>query len=187
MHRIAFVCIGAVLLGVLFRTSQAVSQSAPAASQPRAAATTRPDADALRRTFKESLTGVTLTGTWRMHRGPRPVDRPTLGEARPETYRIVSADHEDGDRWIIRARIQFDEADVTLPLRVRVVWADDTPVITVDELNVPGIGVYSARVMIYRGYYCGTWFGTGYGGVMSGEIVRAAEDGDQPPAGDGGS
>ena len=116
-----------------------------------------------------------------MHRGEKPADKPTLVDARPESYAIVSADHEKDDLWIIRARIQFAENDVTLPVRVRVVWAEDTPIITVDEVSIPGIGVYTARVMIYRGYYCGTWFGKDYGGVMSGEIIKTpAEDSKTP-------
>src|SRR4030095_9990484 len=93
----------------------------------------------LEKQFKESLTGVTLTGSWRMHRGEKPADKASLSDPKPESYQIVSADHEKDDFWIIRARIQFAENDVTLPVRVRVVWAEDTPIITVDEVHFPRI------------------------------------------------
>ena len=80
----------------------------------------------------------------------------TLGDPRPETYVIETAEKDRDDWWVIVARIKFNEADVKLPVRVRVVWAGDTPVITVDDFQFPGMGKYAARVMIYRGYYCGT-------------------------------
>ena len=96
-----------------------------------------------------------ITGSDRILRGEKPADKPTLGDPRPETYEIVSADHERDDFWIVRARIQFAENDIKLPVRVRVVWAEDTPVITVDEVSIPGIGVYTARVMILTSVLCG--------------------------------
>jgi hypothetical protein len=34
--------------------------------------------------------------------------------------------------------------------------------------------------MVYRGYYCGTWFGKSYGGVMSGEIVKTPAEVNNP-------
>jgi hypothetical protein len=133
-----------------------------------------PDRAELERRFRQTLTGATLRGQWQMSRfdGDRAGD---LSEPRSETYAIQSAEKSDGDYWIITARIQFGERDATLPVRVRVVWAGDTPVITLDDLNLPLLGKYSARVMIYRDYYSGTWFGAGYGGVMAGQITHAAE------------
>ena len=81
----------------------------------------------------------------------------------------------EGDKWIIQARIQYADKDITIPIMVRVVWAGDTPVITLDEMTLPFLGTYSARVMIYRDFYSGTWFGGCYGGVMSGQISRPAD------------
>lgn len=122
----------------------------------------------LEKQFAESLRNVVFTGSWQMSGDDR-----KLGAPRNDRYSIESAHKADGDWWVIKARIQYEDHDVTLPVRVRVVWAEDAPVITLDELNLPGLGVYSARVMVFRGYYAGTWFAPGHGGVMSGQIVEA--------------
>lgn len=127
----------------------------------------------LEQRFRESLAGVVLKGTWRMTtdlKGKSP-----LSEPKEEKYSITNVEKIDGDKWVINARIQFADKDVTIPVPVRVVWAEDTPIITINELTMPMLGTYSARVMVYRGYYCGTWFGPNYGGVMSGEITRPTE------------
>ncbi|MGE3181627.1 MAG: hypothetical protein AB7N71_08355, partial [Phycisphaerae bacterium] len=118
--------------------------------------------------FADTLKNVDLVGSFRMTRDL--AKKEPLGDPIPEKYGITSAVKDDGEWWIVTARIQYMNNDVQMPVRVRVVWADDTPVITVDDVMIPGIGKYSARVMIYRGYYCGTWFGANYGGVMSGEV-----------------
>lgn len=120
--------------------------------------------------FRRTLTNAVLKGSWRMT-GDLAGKEP-LGKPRDETYSISSVEKLDDDRWQINARIQFGDKDVTIPVVVRVVWAEDTPIITINELTMPLLGTYSARVMIYRNYYCGTWFGPNYGGVMSGEIVK---------------
>jgi len=125
--------------------------------------------------FKRVLTGATLQGVWQMT--SKDAKDQTLTDPRAESYRISDATKLEGDRWIISARIQYGDKDVTLPVPVRVVWAEDTPVITLDDLTLPMLGTYSARVMFYQGFYCGTWFcgGKGYGGVMSGRIVHEEE------------
>jgi hypothetical protein len=62
------------------------------------------------------------------------------------------------------------------------VWAEDTAIITLDKMALPGLGTYSARVMVYRGFYAGTWFGTNYGGVLSGQIVKEEKKATSKPA-----
>lgn len=136
----------------------------------------------LERQFKETFTNATLKGTWQMTgKGGLAGDDP-LTEPRPDTYEISSAAKLTGDHWLITARIRFADTDVTLPVPVRVLWAGDTPVITVDSWNLPGVGAYSARVMIFGRLYCGVWFSTekDYGGTMSGRILH------QPPPTPGG-
>ena len=95
-----------------------------------------------------------------------------LSEAREDKYTITKVSKSSDDYWVVSARVQYADKDVTIPISVRVVWAGDTPIITLDKLAMPGLGTYSARVMIYRGFYCGTWFGANYGGVMSGQILK---------------
>ena len=47
---------------------------------------------------------------------------------------------------------------------VNAVWAAD--------LAIPGLGSYTARVLLYRDQYAGTWSGKKGGGQMFGKIVR---------------
>lgn len=128
-----------------------------------------PDAErrsALERKFQETLSGAVLVGKWRLVRGDK------LGEEKGDRYSLGKVTRVRGDTWTIEARIQFGEKDVAIPVPVKVLWAGDTPVITVDKLWLPGLGTYTARVVVHNGLYAGTWFGTGYGGLMSGTIVR---------------
>ena len=120
----------------------------------------------LEKRFRDTLTGATLTGGWRL------VTDGKLGKEREEKYSISSATKVSKDYWLITARIQYAGRDVTVPVPVKVLWAGDTPIITVTDLGVPGLGTYTARVMVYRDLYTGTWFGPGHGGLMSGSIVK---------------
>ena len=118
--------------------------------------------------FKEALTNATLDGRWYL------IKDGELGKERREKYSISTATKIPlvTDGWLILARVQYGDKDVTLPVPVRVKWAGDTAVIQVTDAGLPGLGTYTARVMIYNGYYAGTWFGKGYGGILSGKIVK---------------
>ncbi len=130
------------------------------------------DRAALEQQFIKTLSGATLSGHWQMVAFETDSQNPTLQPPRSEQYSITEVTKLQDDHWVLKARIQYAEKDVTLPVMVRVLWAGDTPVITVDQLVLPFLGTYSARVMIYRDFYSGTWFGDCYGGVMSGQITR---------------
>ena len=77
-----------------------------------------------------------------------------------------------GKDWLITARIQYGDKDITVPLMLPVEWAGDTPVITLTDLTIPGAGTFTARVLLYRGQYAGTWSAKDHGGEMFGKIVR---------------
>jgi hypothetical protein len=127
------------------------------------------------RAFAELLTGAVLEGTWQMtHFAPD--QEPVLGEPRSERYTIEKAEKTLDEHWIITARVQYADKDVALPVPVRVIWADDTPVITLDSMNLPMLGTYSARVMFHKGFYSGVWYGATYGGTMSGRVTRPPAD-----------
>lgn len=164
-----------LLVGVTVGTAQQASQpkggaqSKPTTSQP---AKKKLDRAELEKRFEEAMTNVTLDGIYQTARDGQPFSDP-----KADKYLIESIHKAEADWWVFKARIDFGGNDAVLPIRVRVTWAEDTPVITVDETTFPGIGTYSARVMVYRDYYAGTWFGTGYGGVMSGKIVKNPPDG----------
>src|SRR6202035_1050105 len=97
------------------------------------------------------------------------------GQEKPGTdqYTIVKVTKEEGDNWTFVARIQFAGRDVNLPIRVPVKWAGDTPVIEVTDAGLPGLGTSTARVLIYKGRYAGTWSGQGHGGQLWGRIDPA--------------
>ena len=139
--------------------------------------------------LQQLLTGAVFTGTWQMTSFTPGKAQYPLTTPKPEKYTISKVERGADDYWIITSRIQYADKDVEVPVLVRVVWSGDTPVITVDDLAVPLIGTYSARVMIYRGFYAGTWFGKGYGGVLSGQITKPTKNGDDTaedvPAGSG--
>ena len=79
-----------------------------------------------------------------------------------------------GDIWLFTARIQYGSHDVTIPLPLRVVWAGDTPIITLDKMPILGIGSFTARVMIFNDQYAGMWDGGNHGGLMFGKITKPA-------------
>ncbi len=129
--------------------------------------------------FIEALSGATLAGTWQVTRGKGLSG--ALSEPKSEKYTIASVIRAGGDNYIISARIEFGEADVTIPIPVRVVWAEDTPTITITAMALPMLGNYSARVMIHEGFYAGVWYNGSktYGGILSGQVVKT-EKADKP-------
>jgi adenosylhomocysteine nucleosidase len=116
--------------------------------------------------FQETLSGVTLVGHFTITGGE---DSDTLRE---EKYTITKVTKLSDDYWFFFARIQYGGRDVTVPLKLEVKWADDTPIITLTDLELPGLGTYTARVIIYRGQYAGTWSGGRYGGHLFGTITK---------------
>ena len=120
--------------------------------------------DALDRKFAEMMNGVTLVG-----RSSRTNSDRISGE---ERYVINSVTKLTGDTWLFNSRFQYSGHDIPLPVPVTIKWAGDTPVITVTDLAIPGMGTYTARVVLYREQYAGTWSGKKDGGQMFGKIVR---------------
>lgn len=136
-------------------------EPAPPAPGPPAVAT----AAELHRKFAETLNQVKLVGQFTI------VGQP--GEPRKEEYEIQSVSKlPEGDDWQFRARIKYGEFDLTLPLRLEVKWAGDTPVITLTNFTIPALGTFGARVVIHDGKYAGTWSHGEVGGHMFGTIEK---------------
>jgi hypothetical protein len=90
-----------------------------------------------------------------------------------EVYEIQSVQKfGDQDLWIFTARIQYGQKDVTLPMPLPVKWVGDIPVITMDEMNIPGLGTFSAHVVIDGKKYAGTWSHGKVGGHLYGKITK---------------
>src|SRR5436305_4375436 len=124
----------------------------------------------LTKKLEDDLTNVKLIGqftvTGRENRDPK-----------PEEYTINSAMKlPDGDLWLLKARIKYGDKDVTVPIPLEIKWAGDTPVITLTNLAIPGLGSFTSRVVIYEGRYAGTWQHDRVGGHLFGKIEKAAAD-----------
>ncbi|HEY2880956.1 MAG TPA: hypothetical protein VGJ15_00950 [Pirellulales bacterium] len=119
----------------------------------------------LEKKFSESLANVTLQGHYT-------TGGETGAAPREDKYQIESATKISGDMWLLKVRIQYGGHDVSAPLPLRVVWSGDTPVITLDKMNIPGFGTFTARVMFFQGRYTGMWDGVGHGGILYGTITK---------------
>ena len=117
--------------------------------------------------FKEMMTGVVMEGRWCL------VEDGELTEEKEESYRILDVLKAGGDTWIIRAQIKFGDREATVPVPVMVKWAGETPVITLDEnTQIPQLGKYTARVVLHKGTYAGTWSGGEKKGLLHGIIKK---------------
>ena len=89
----------------------------------------------------------------------------------PERYEISGVTKLDGDRWRFDARVQYGSVDATLPIVVPDVWAGDTPMVSITDFAIPGLGEeFGARVIFHDERYAGTWNHGRYGGLMYGTI-----------------
>lgn len=119
--------------------------------------------------LERSLTGAVLVGHFT-------VSGHDTFEPKPERYELTGVKHVGDDNWMFAARIKYGEHDVTLPITLPIKWAGDTPVITVDKMAFPGLGTYTARVMIYDDHYAGFWSGANHGGHLYGVIEHGPTD-----------
>ena len=94
-----------------------------------------------------------------------------------EEYHIVSAEKdEEGDQWVLVARIKYNNKDVKVPIGIEIKWAGETPVITAQDLTIPFMGTFNARVLINEGQYAGTWAHGKVGGHLFGTITKLEKE-----------
>ena len=99
----------------------------------------------------------------------------------PERYEIAGVSKLDGDRWRFDVRLQYGDVDATLPVAVPMLWAGDTPMVSLTDFAIPGLGEgFGARVVFYGDRYAGTWDHGEIGGMMYGTI--APRSGEPPPS-----
>ena len=142
------------------------SRETPVKTNPDKPKPTQPELEAK---FKATLTKATFTGRWCGIKDGK------LGPEKEDKYTILGVNKVGGDVWLINARIQYGGKDITAPIPVQVKWAGDTAVIIVDDVGVPGSGSYSARLLIYKNTYAGSWTGGDHGGLMNGVITNEKE------------
>lgn len=165
--RLRNVAIGALVVACL---AAARGSAAEPAADPSHAP---PDREALERRFEEMLSGSTLVGYFT-----------TTGEEQeeplsPDKYTIEKVTKLNTGYWRFDARIQYQGRDQLFRMPVPVEWAGDTPVVTLTNVLVPGLGTFTARVLFYDGHYAGTWSGGDHGGHMFGQVVKTPP-GDEP-------
>ena len=118
----------------------------------------------LEKQFEQMMTGAVLVG------------RSTLdnrdGLSGEERYSIDRVTKLGGDMWMFQARMKLGNHEIPLPIPVTIKWAGDTPVITLTDMSIPRMGSYTARVVLYRNRYAGTWSGKDHGGELFGAIVH---------------
>lgn len=125
-----------------------------------------PSPEAIKKLEKE-LTGAKMTGQFTVT-GKMKDDKLSK-----EEYTIESAKKlDEGDTWLIKARIKYGDKDSVFPVPVEIKWAGDTPVITLDKVTIPGLGTFSSRVVIHDGKYAGTWQHDQVGGHLFGTIGK---------------
>lgn len=103
-------------------------------------------------------------------------DHDDSGAAKPESYTIGQVEKlPEPDLYRLTTRIQYGETDTEVPIDLKILWSGNTPVITLDNLWIPGMGTFSARVLVHQGRYAGTWSHGDKGGHLFGRIEKAAD------------
>jgi hypothetical protein len=133
-----------------------------------------PDAKAIEAremAFSKAMSKTVLVGSFTID--GRESDAPL----KPERYEIESVTKASGNLWIFTARIKYGNLDTKLPITVPVEWAGDTPMVSLTNASIPGLGeAFSARVIFHDNRYAGTWQHGKIGGHMFGRIEKQSEE-----------
>lgn len=159
---IAKLVAGAAVLALGFGLGWVVAKSGAGQAVPAASLTD------LERDFAERMRQVVLVGHFTVD------GRETVGGS-PERYEIAGVSKVGDDQWRFDVRMVYASVDVTLPVVVPVVWAGDTPMVSITDFGIPGLdGTFTARVFFYDDRYGGSWEHHreqgGGGGLMYGHI-----------------
>ena len=129
-----------------------------------------PSQEELNKKLKQDLTNVKLIGSFTV--AGKETETP-----KAEEYTITSAlKLPEPDLWLLKARIKYGKTDSTVPIPLEIKWAGDTPIITLTNLEIPGLGTFTSRVVIYEGRYAGTWQHGDVGGHLFGRIEKLPAD-----------
>lgn len=122
------------------------------------------DQDALEKQFSERMSSTVLVGKFTVDGQP--------DKAEEERYEIESVTKLKGDYWTFLARVKYGTNDIKLPITVKVLWAGDTPMVSLTDLTIPGLGTFTSRVLFYEDRYAGTWQHGKVGGNLFGRIEK---------------
>ena len=137
-----------------------------ATAQEKAAA--KPNREEQEKAFADRMTGTVLVGNYSVvGKESKP--------SNPERYELKKVSKFAEDVWVFEARVKYGQTDVTLPMTLRMIWAEDTPMITLTNATLPGLGsAFGARVIFHGDLYAGTWQHGKVGGHLWGTIEKAA-------------
>jgi hypothetical protein len=128
------------------------------------------DKEKLYAKFKEMVVGTKWKGRFTVK--GRELDKLT-----DEAYEVMSATKlDDGEMWLLKARVKYGGSDRTYPVPIEVLWAGETPVLTMNKLAIPGVGTFSCRVVLDEGQYAGTWQHDAVGGHLFGHFEKGSLD-----------
>lgn len=161
-HRILQIAAMSLILVLTRVASRAQQPASPSTS----------DKATLEKQLAERLTHCRLIGFYQV--------TGEEGAPKQDEYSLEEVHKTDGDKWLFSASLQFGSKVINLPLEVPVLWAGDTPIVSVTDFSVPGMGTYTARVLFYGEHYAGTWSSAKHGGYLWGRIQKLPEHQDKP-------
>ena len=118
----------------------------------------------------EMLSNVELIGTYTQTGAGKETDK--------ERYTIYRVAKIPGQKYLWRfdVRMQFGSVDLRVPLPLTVRWANETPIVILDDTKIPGLGTFSAKVLFDKTRYAGTWQHGNEGGSLFGDIIKREHD-----------
>ena len=116
----------------------------------------------LEQDFAERMQNVALVGHFTIE------GQETGG--RTERYEISRVVKVGDDQWRFDVHMVYGSVDVTLPVVVPILWAGDTPMVSITDFSIPTLGTFTARVFFYDDRYGGSWQHGRVGGLMYGHI-----------------
>lgn len=93
----------------------------------------------------------------------------------PKTERYTIGKCErlpEADMYRMTTTITYGDVNNEVPIDVKILWSGSTPVITLDNLWIPGMGTFSSRVLIHGDRYAGTWQHGEKGGHLFGSVEQ---------------
>src|SRR5689334_19770065 len=83
------------------------------------------------RQLKEKLSNCVFNGRWCL------IEKGKLTQEYEDTYTIEGAAKTAKGGWLVYARVEYAGRSFTLPVPVRLTWAGETPVVTLDRVSIP--------------------------------------------------
>lgn len=133
---------------------------------------------ALEKALSKKLTNAALVGSFTVD-GQKPGKAPAA-----ERYELGTVKKVKDNYWLFVAKVKYGKKNysIPVPITVKLLWAGDTPVITMTDVTIPAMGTFTARVLFYGDRYVGTWQHGKVGGHMFGKIEPAkAKSEDKAP------